>query len=178
MKSTSRISTIAALLGLAALTALPPPGRAQQPAPPQQEKSAGASALEPDAVAALNRMGAYLRTLTAFSLKSETTIDEVTDDGMKLQFAGMVTMQVKRPNGLRAEVNSDRKHRQLVYDGKTLTVYGERIGYYATVPAHTLPPACAVTVLNGITYQNCGGVWYQPQYMDTSVQYVVVNAPR
>ncbi|HTS20238.1 MAG TPA: hypothetical protein VMN79_00380 [Casimicrobiaceae bacterium] len=29
---------------------------------------------------------------------------------------------------------------------------------------HTLPPACAVAAVDGITYQNCGGVWYQPQY--------------
>ena len=43
---------------------------------------------------------------------------------------------------------------------------------------HTVPPACAVTVINGVTYQNCGGAWYQPQYVGTSVQYVVVTAPR
>jgi hypothetical protein len=42
---------------------------------------------------------------------------------------------------------------------------------------HTLPPSCAVTVVNGVTYQNCGGTWYAPQYAGTSVQYVVVNAP-
>ena len=43
---------------------------------------------------------------------------------------------------------------------------------------HTLPPACTVAVVNGITYQNCGGTWYQPQYAGTSVQYIVVNPPR
>jgi hypothetical protein len=42
---------------------------------------------------------------------------------------------------------------------------------------HTLPPACTVTVVNGVTYQNCAGTWYQPQYVGTSVQYVVVTAP-
>src|SRR5262249_47332038 len=69
------------------------------------------------------------------SLRSQTTIDEVTDDGMKLQFGGVVNMQVQRPNHLRAELVSDRKHRQLYFDGKTLTVYGAKVGYYATVPA-------------------------------------------
>jgi hypothetical protein len=134
MNTTSRIDSIAALLGLALMTAFPP-GWAQQPATPSPQTPPATSVVEPDAVAALNRMGAYLRTLNAFTVKSETTIDEVTDDGMKLQFGGTVTMQVKRPNGLRAEVDSDRKHRQLIYDGKTLTLYGERIGYYATAPA-------------------------------------------
>ena len=40
-----------------------------------------------------------------------------------------------------------------------------------------LPPACSVVVVNGFTYQNCSGVWYQPQYAGTQVTYVVVNAP-
>ncbi len=43
---------------------------------------------------------------------------------------------------------------------------------------YTLPPACGVAVVNGITYQNCGGTWYQPRYAGTTVQYVVVTAPR
>ena len=42
----------------------------------------------------------------------------------------------------------------------------------------TLPPACSAVVVNGLTYQNCGGAWYQPQYAGTSVTYVVVNPPR
>ena len=41
----------------------------------------------------------------------------------------------------------------------------------------TLPPSCAMTVVNGITYQNCGGTWYQPQYAGSQVTYVVVNPP-
>jgi hypothetical protein len=28
-----------------------------------------------------------------------------------------------------------------------------------------------------MTYQQCGGTWYQPQYVGNDVQYVVVNAP-
>ncbi|MBK7743936.1 MAG: hypothetical protein IPI40_09790 [Betaproteobacteria bacterium] len=39
---------------------------------------------------------------------------------------------------------------------------------------YTLPPACQTVVVNGVGYNNCGGTWYQPQYVGTSVQYVVV----
>jgi hypothetical protein len=39
---------------------------------------------------------------------------------------------------------------------------------------YTLPPACQTVVVNGIGYSNCGGTWYQPQYVGTTVQYVVV----
>lgn len=43
----------------------------------------------------------------------------------------------------------------------------------------SLPPSCSPPVtLNGLTYQNCGNVWYQPQYAGTQVTYVVVNPPR
>ncbi|MFA9439082.1 hypothetical protein ACDA63_05540 [Uliginosibacterium sp. sgz301328] len=43
---------------------------------------------------------------------------------------------------------------------------------------HSLPPSCSVVSVNGITYQQCGSTWYQPQYAGTTVQYVVVNPPR
>jgi len=43
---------------------------------------------------------------------------------------------------------------------------------------NTLPPSCTVMVVNGFTYQQCGTVWYQPQFVGGSTTYVVVNAPR
>jgi len=42
----------------------------------------------------------------------------------------------------------------------------------------TLPPACNVVIVNGVTYQQCGSTWYQPQYVGSSVQYVVVAPMR
>jgi len=42
----------------------------------------------------------------------------------------------------------------------------------------SLPPNCQTVVVNGISYSQCGGAWYQPQYAGTTVQYVVVNPPR
>ena len=40
---------------------------------------------------------------------------------------------MQAPDRLRAEVNTDRRHRQFFYDGKTLTQYAPRMNYYATV---------------------------------------------
>jgi len=137
MKANRCINATVALLALTAMFTSNG-ARGQQPSTPAQaapSTETAAPLVEPDAVAVLNKMGAYMRTLNAFSVRSETTIDEVTDDGMKLQFGGTVTMQVKRPNGFHAELSSDRKERQLFYDGKTVTLYGKRIGYYATAPA-------------------------------------------
>ncbi|SFM63801.1 hypothetical protein [Variovorax sp. OV329] len=41
----------------------------------------------------------------------------------------------------------------------------------------TLPPACVPVQAGAVVYQQCGGVYYQPQYVGTAVQYVVVPAP-
>jgi hypothetical protein len=33
-------------------------------------------------------------------------------------------------------------------------------------------------VSGGVTYQQCGSTWYQPQYAGTSVTYVVTSPPQ
>lgn len=43
---------------------------------------------------------------------------------------------------------------------------------------YSLPPSCSAVYVNGITYQQCGSAWYQPQFSGGSTTYVVVNAPR
>jgi hypothetical protein len=80
-------------------------------------------------------MGGFLRTLQAFIIRADTTIDEVLDTGQKLQFGGIVDLRIRRPNRLRVEVFSDRKQRQFFYDGQTFTLYGPRVKYYASFPA-------------------------------------------
>lgn len=42
---------------------------------------------------------------------------------------------------------------------------------------YSLPPSCVVTVVNGISYQQCGGAWYAPQFEGSTVSYVVVSPP-
>ena len=95
----------------------------------------GAPAVAPEATAALERMGAHLRTLKTFEVRAATTLDEVLESGQKVQFGGTVALKVRRPDRLRSDVSSDRKQRQFFYDGKTVTVYGPRVNYYAVVQA-------------------------------------------
>jgi len=40
---------------------------------------------------------------------------------------------------------------------------------------YSLPPSCTVVVENGVQYNYCGGVYYQPMYSGSTVSYVVVN---
>ena len=121
----------AALIAATGAVADAPP--VPKPAP---AKTADAKpAVDPEAVAALNKMGAYLRTLTNFEIKADTTTDAVLDNGQKVQFAGKNNYKVRRPNGFVITVADDRKVRQFYYDGKDFTVFSPRMGFYATVAA-------------------------------------------
>ena len=99
--------------------------------------------IDPDAIAALNRMGTYLRTLKAFQVHAAITTEEVLLDGQKVQISAVVDLLAQRPDRLRVDVNNDRQERLYLYDGKTFTLWGRQLNYYSTVPA---PPTIAELV--------------------------------
>lgn len=41
----------------------------------------------------------------------------------------------------------------------------------------TLPSGCSGVSVGGITYRQCGSVWYQPRYAGNTVEYIVVGPP-
>ena len=43
---------------------------------------------------------------------------------------------------------------------------------------YSLPSSCQEVSVNGLTYQQCGSSWYQPQFSGSSVTYIVVNPPQ
>jgi hypothetical protein len=91
--------------------------------------------VQPEAIMALRLMGAYLRSLKAFTVDASTTRDEVTPRGENVEVGGTVQYLVRPPDHLRADVRTDRKQRQIMYDGRVLTVFAPRLLMYATVPA-------------------------------------------
>jgi hypothetical protein len=115
----------AALARPGAITAGGPPGSAADTA----------AAIDPDAMSALDSMGAYLRTLHAFQVRAEITSEEVLLDGQKVQFANVADMVAMKPDRLRLSMTSDRKERLFLYDGKDFTLFAPRKNFYATVPA-------------------------------------------
>ena len=138
--------SLAFAVALGALGA-PPRGWARQsntdlakaaPAKADPAKTAAAKAepaIEPAAISALESMGAFLRDQQTFSVRVETETDEVLESGQKIQLSGTSLISARLPDRLRAEVMSDRKQRQFFYDGKTLTLYSPRVGFFATVRA-------------------------------------------
>ncbi len=132
IRSNAALSTATCLL-LAGLGTLGLPAQAATPKPATTAAAAPASERDPDALAALERMGAALRALNQFSLTSDASTEVVLEDGQKIELDGKVSYRVKRPNQVFVELDSDRQQRQLIYDGKALTVYAPKLKYYAQV---------------------------------------------
>ncbi len=91
--------------------------------------------IEPEAMTALHKMGAYLRTLKAFQVDAVTSTEQVLANGQKVQTTGVANLVARIPDRLRISVDTDRRSRLYVYDGKQFTMLARKVNYYATVPA-------------------------------------------
>ena len=93
-----------------------------------------AVAVDPAAIQALKDLGAHLVTLKRFQVSNALTGERVLADGQKLQHSATATLDVVRPNMLRAVMVSARAERELIFDGKTVTLWTPAQKYYSTVP--------------------------------------------
>jgi hypothetical protein len=116
---------------LAAALALTAAGACAQTAAPVAPTTANPVA--PGAIQALKDMGAYLQTLQRFSVTTRVTGERVLADGQKLQHAAKATMDVARPNRLRARIVTASAERELIYNGKVVTLYTPAQKYYSSV---------------------------------------------
>ena len=132
LKYLARFATI--LLGMAAILCSPVDTRVLAKTG-QAADAKTAPEIDPDAMDALNKMGTYLRSLKAFQVDSESSNDDVLDDGEIITDTRSSTLLAVAPNLLRAELKGDDRNTFLFYDGKNFTVYGKLVNYYATVPA-------------------------------------------
>jgi len=119
------------VLSLLAMS-LAAPGAFAQTAPAGAAVPA-AGAVDPTSVQALKDMGAYLQSLKRFHVSTEVTGERVLADGQKLQHTATAKMDVERPNKIRAVMHSATGARDIVYDGKTVTLYTPAQKYYSTV---------------------------------------------
>ncbi len=99
------------------------------------QAAASEKQVDPAAIAALEKMGAYLRTLTALQVKADVSTQEVTDNGLLITSTSQAMLLAKKPNRMLVEVMSDKQPRNFYYDGKTFTLWAPRKKYYATANA-------------------------------------------
>lgn len=93
--------------------------------------------IEDEAVQALYTMSSYLRTLTAFEMKSSFFLDEVLVTGQKVLISGESTTLIQLPNKYLAKVKIDEKKKdfEVYFDGRDFTLYGKNNQFYVTSPA-------------------------------------------
>lgn len=99
--------------------------------------------IDPDAMAAMDAMSAYLQTLISFTVTSDATTEVVLESGQKIQFGGTVDLKVHRPNAFMVKSEADTRTREMYYDGKSFTIFAPRLAYYASFDA---PPSIGQTL--------------------------------
>jgi hypothetical protein len=112
------------LLGLLGLSLGSPVAYAQ---------TAPANPVDPASVQALRDMGEHLQTLKRFRVTTELSGERVLADGQKLTHSASATMDVARPDRLRATMRSPRSHRVLYFDGTNATLYTPAQKVFSTV---------------------------------------------
>ena len=134
-----------AAIGLGLALWLPPAAgaMAEAPKPAAAPAARARGEIEPEAVQALQKMSAYLGTLQAFEVRSQTSLDVVTVADQRVQLDGVVTYKVRRPDGFVIDVDSDLKKRRFIYDGKKFTVLAPKLDFYAQADA---PPTIRETL--------------------------------
>lgn len=90
--------------------------------------------VDPKADAILRQLSDHNKQVTNAVFRLTDTIDDVQEDGQKIQFSHVRVMTVARPGKLKIETSGDVNHRTLWKDGKTITVLDKDKKVYAQVP--------------------------------------------
>ena len=101
--------------------------QAEKQAPPAEKPAL------PDPKAVLQQMCDFLKNQPQFSFKAEVTNDQVYQGGKKLQYGQEVEAFFRRPDKLRLNGDGDLESKQLIFDGKTLTLYDKNKNHYASL---------------------------------------------
>jgi hypothetical protein len=88
-----------------------------------------------EAIAALDRMGAYLRSIAPFKLVSNASSEQVYGNGQKLQFLQRTTYTMGGPERLRVKIETDSQNRDVFYNGTIFTISAPRAAKYIQLPA-------------------------------------------
>jgi len=112
-----RVGTTVAAMAVAALACVAVPAKAD------------------DANDILKAMTSYVASQKSISLSFDSAIEVVTPEVEKIQFASSGTLVMSRPDKLRATRTGGYADVELVYDGKTATLYGKNLNAYAQADA-------------------------------------------
>jgi hypothetical protein len=101
---------------------------------------AQAPAVDPAAVQILKRMTDYMAGLQHFSVHSDNTLEDQLDSGQRVDFGFSAKVTLSRPDKLHAARVGGLEDQELIYDGKTVTMFNPSDGVYARKEITTTVP--------------------------------------
>ena len=78
--------------------------------------------IDSEAVRLLRHMGKYLGAAREFSFRADITDDEVLSNAQKIQYGGIASVEVRRPNNLHVRYSGAERQTQVFYDGRNFTI--------------------------------------------------------
>jgi len=83
----------------------------------------------------LREMGELLGSAEAFSFGADISYDTFADWGQEIQYEGIATLTVRRPDRLNVVFHGDNRQSRVVFDGETLVFHDLFTNLYATMEA-------------------------------------------
>ncbi len=93
----------------------------------------GARADEADAKKLLKAMSDYMAAQKAISFGFDATLEVITKDNQKLALASSGTVTLNRPGKIRATRAGGHADVEMLFDGKTLTLFGNNANLYTQI---------------------------------------------
>jgi hypothetical protein len=93
----------------------------------------GARADEADAKSLLKAMSDYMAAQEAISFGYDATLEVVTKDGQKLALASSGSITLNRPDKIRATRSGGFADIEMLFDGKTLTLFGKTANLFTQI---------------------------------------------
>ncbi|MDR5879399.1 DUF2092 domain-containing protein [Caballeronia sp. LZ032] len=101
----------------------------------QEDTTTNVAPYDQQAVGALSQMGDYLRSLSQFEVRADSSTDLVLDNGQNASYLHHTVIKVRRPNRLRADISGSRRDRGIVYDGRDFVIFNTGDKYFSRNPA-------------------------------------------
>jgi hypothetical protein len=95
--------------------------------------ASGAQADEADAKKLLKAMSDYMASQKAMAFGFDATLEVITKDNQKLALASSGAITVNRPGKIRATRAGGHADIEMLFDGKTVTVFGNKANLYTQI---------------------------------------------
>lgn len=92
-------------------------------------------AIEPDAAKLLSAMTDNLKTMSAFSVDYDADHEILDLAGQKIQYSASGSLALDRGKGFRMVRRGPFADAEVIFDGKTISLYGKALNVYAQLPS-------------------------------------------